>query len=279
MTPHGILEDMGRLEGLFRESLFDQFSPEAWDLAKHMLERAVVFEYGPATPSGEHSQFGSELFDKRLFRLPFKAVFYTANAIPKTAVLAYEVDDGDDYKLFMITFGPVGIQGHDTFMSSPLLTAKMRWDAEKGGWIDWKSCTPGKHAHSRKTGRQWEEDDYAKAIDRVVGFTLGATALLLSKEITTEVVAVPAKLNKKREAKGRLPVRERRVIRIKPEHRAAHAASAAGYGERASPRMHWRRGHFRQVREDLVIPIAPMIINANEGAKPLAKKYTVGGPS
>lgn len=275
MTPHGILESMAEMESLFGEKLFEQFSPEAWKLAAHMLERAVVFEYGAATPSAEHAQFGSDLFGKRLFRLPFHAVFYTANAIPKTAIVAYETEEADDYRLFMITFGPVGIQGRDTHMAAPLLTARMRWDAEHGGWIDWKSCTVGQHHHSRKTGRKWEDDDYAGAIDRVINFTMGATSLLLSKEIATDVVEAPAKVNKERARKGRLPVRERRVIRVRPEYKAAHALSAEGFGERASPRMHWRRGHFRRVREDMVIPIAPMLINANEAAKPLAKKYVV----
>lgn len=273
MTPHGIQDDMAKLRTLFGKHLFDRFSSEAWQLAEHMLEQAVVFEYGPATPSVEHTQFGSDLFDKQLFRLPFKAVFYTANAIPKTAILAYEAEEDDGYKLFMITFGPVGIQGHDTFLMAPLLTARMRWDAEKGGWIDWKSCTAGQSHHSRKTGRKWEEEDYEAAIDRVINFTMGATALLMSKEVTTDVVPAPDRLNRQRDAKGRLPIRERRVIRIRPEYKAAHAKSAESYSGRSSPRMHWRRGHFRRVREDLVIPIAPMLINAVEDAKPLAKRY------
>lgn len=274
MTPHGILDDMGKLTELFGDSLFDQFSPEAWGLAEHMLGQSVVFEYGPATPSTEHSQFGSDLFDKKLFQLPFQSVFYTANALPKTAIIAYEAQEAEsDYSLFMITFGPVGIQGRDTFLAAPLLTARMRWDAEHGGWIDWKSCTAGQHHHSRKTGRKWEDDDYTGAIDRVVGFTLGATALLLSKEVTTEVIDAPRNLNKERARKGRLPIRERRVIRVRTEYRSAHAASAATFSERASPRMHWRRGHFRRVREDLVIPIAPMLVNATDEARPLAKKY------
>jgi hypothetical protein len=278
VTPHGIQDDMTKLRTLFGENLFDRFSPEAWQLAEHMLERSVVFEYGPATPSVEHTQFGSDLFDKQLFRLPFKAVFYTANAIPRSAILAYEAEEDDGYRLFMITFGPVGIQGHDTLLVAPLLTARMRWDAEKGGWIDWKSCTAGQNHHSRKTGRKWEEEDYEAAIDRVINFTMGATALLMSKEVTTDVVPAPDRLNKQREAKGRLPIRERRVIRIRPEYKAAHARSAEGFNSRSSPRMHWRRGHLRRVREDLVIPIAPMLINATEDAKPLAKKYVFSQP-
>jgi hypothetical protein len=271
MTPHGVIEDMGRIEGFLQGGIGRVFEPTMWDNAKALVNHAVPFEYGQAAPSDEHSLFGNDLFDRGIFRLPFPVVFMTAAVLPHTAILAHEVMQGDRHHLFCITFGPV--QSPDQrFAGAPLMLVRIRHDGEQG-FVDWKSITVEGSHRSRKTGRTWEETDFVEASGKVVSFVLGATALLMSKEVETQLVETSAKLNKQRIQKGREPIRDRYVIKIKPEFRQSQREAADAF--RSSPRMHWRRGHFRRIREDLVIPIAPTIVNAAEGAKPLAKKYLV----
>jgi hypothetical protein len=272
MTPHGVLEDMTKVEDAFGEKLGDFFVPQLWPNIKALLKHAVSFEYGQSAPGEEHMEFGNQLFDRQLFSLPFQAVFMTASVLPQTAILAVEDEIEGHYGVHMFTFGPTQIGENVRISGVPLLWARMKHD-DNTGWIDWKSLTADGTHRSRTTGRPWSYDDFTGAIEKVIAFTLGAATLLMSKEIEATTVPAPDRLNRKREKQGREPIGERRIIRVRPEFRQVQREAAESF--RTSPRMHWRRGHFRKLREDFVVPVAPTIVNASEDVKPLAKKYLV----
>lgn len=276
MTPHGALENMARIEALFGDNLKDAFIPDLFGHFKEFLGHAVHFDYGQAVPAEEHQEFGNQLFDKKLFRLPFPVTFMTASALPKTGIMAIQETEESRFRIHMVTFAPMNIGGDILIDGAPVMWVVVTHDG-KDGWVDWKSLTKEGLQRSRKTGREWTEDDFRTASEKVIGWTIGATALLMSKEVETQAIAAPDKLNREREKKGRGPIAERYVVKIRPEARASQSAAAESL--RSSPRTHWRRGHFRRLREDLVIPIAPTIVNAAEGMKPQIKKYQIGATS
>lgn len=270
MTPHGALEDMLKVEAMLGDHLGEAFAPKVWPVVKELLGSAVAFEYGAAAPATEHTEFGNDMFDRELFRLPYPAVFMTAAVMPKTALLACEGQSAGKYCLDIITFGPMRIGSDLDIGAAPILWVRVRFNGDKP-WIDWKSITVMGSHRSRKTGREWAEDDFTEACEKVISFTLGGTALLMSKDVQTDVIAAPDRLNRERAKKGRAPISERHVVRIRPEARQAQKAAAESF--RSSPRLHWRRGHFRRVREDLVVPVAPTIVGAGENVMPAIKKY------
>lgn len=273
MTPHGVLENMNQIEKLFGDHLDTAFLVEPFQMFKEFAGHAVHFDYGQAIPSQEHQEFGNQLFDKKLFRLPFRATFMTAAALPKTGIMAIQEDEEDNFRIHIVTFAPMNIGGDLMIDGAPVMWVVVTHDG-KGGWIDWKSLTRDGSQRSRKTGREWTEDDFVAASEKVIGWTMGATAMLMSKEVEAQAIAAPDKLNRDREKKGRTPIAERYVVKIRPEARASQRAAAESL--RSSPRAHWRRGHFRRLREDLIIPVAPTIVNAAEGMKPQIKKYQIG---
>jgi hypothetical protein len=276
MTPHGALEDMLKIETLLDDHLGEAFAPKVWPAVKDLLRSAVSFEYGQAAPAIEHTEFGNQMFDKELFRLPFPVVFMTAAVLPKTALLACEGQSSGKYCLDIITFGPVQIGADLAISAAPILWVRVRFNGDQP-WIDWKSITVSGSHRSRTTGREWGEEDFTIACEKVIGFTLGGCALLMSKDVQTDVIAAPERLNQERKKKGREPIRERHVVRIRPEARQSQREAAESF--RSSPRLHWRRGHFRRVREDLIVPVAPAIIGAGEGVIPTVKKYEFGRPA
>lgn len=273
MTPHGVLENMNQIEKLFGENLDQAFVPETFHAFRDHLRTAVSFEYGQAVPSAEHQIFGNELFDKKLFRIPFPVVFMTAAALPKTGILAIQENSEDRFALNLITFAPMQIADIVCISGAPVLWVKVQHDG-KSGWVDWKSLTKEGSQRSRKTGREWEESDFVEASEKVISWVMGATALLMSKEVATDNIPAPEKLNQIRDKKGKAPIGERYIVRIRPEARQSQREASEAF--RSSPRMHWRRGHFRRLKEDIVIPIAPTIVNAAEGLKPQIKKYQIG---
>lgn len=277
MTPQSILEDMNRLAAMSGPRLFDCFDEKMWGIARASVEAAVHFEFAGATPKQEHIEFGNELLARDLFRLPFETVLYTASFMPKTGILAMQIAGAMGW--YVIAPCIVG----DQMYSAPLMVASLQGrDPETGepvnlaaGTIDWKSIISAPHA-SRKTGVEWSEDDYGVAMEKAVNVIVGGTALMMSKDVETRTESAPSKLNKRREQQGRPPIRERRVVVIRPEQRASYANAEAEFsGLRSSRRMHWRRGHFRHLRSGAIVPVAPSIINASADMKPIAKQYRV----
>lgn len=269
MTPHGILDGMSAIESMVGDRLEDYFDVGVWNTSRILLaDLAVDFDFRGAIPETSHVEFANDLIDRDLFRLPFAVVMYRANALPETAIVAMQ--GGADYRLKFVTFGPVKFEDGGSGYA-PLLTLALTNGPCASARIDWKSVTRINH-RSRKTGREWEEQDYHEAGDKVLNFVLGGTVLLMSKDVETVTVPAPDKLNKARERKGRIPIRESRIIKISAHARSNQERAAREF---ASPRMHWRRGHFRRVREDLIVPVAPTIVGAREGVIAQPKTYEV----
>lgn len=281
MTPHGTLEDMARVEKAAGDELRTKFHVETWNDARNCLQMAVHFDFGAAAPLAEHVEFGADMMDRGLFRLPFGVVFYTSQALPETALLAtIENPTQSGMDLTVLIISPALLRNSGAMLHIPLMVVKvggLSWDNAR---IEW-GCATKNPAFQRSTGALLDEKHWESASLKASRFVVGATAMLMSKDIETRIEPAPAKLNAIRARKGRRPVGERRIVKVKPQHQAAYARAADDQrAGRTSPRMHLRRGHFRTLRHERfgvgrVIPVAPSIVNGNDDAQPLAKTYRV----
>lgn len=64
---------------------------------------------------------------------------------------------------------------------------------------------------------------------------------------TTEVIRAPAALNKARARRGKPPIFDYHAVKLARRARAASLPVMSGTPDRASPRLHFRRGHWRQL--------------------------------
>lgn len=84
------------------------------------------------------------------------------------------------------------------------------------------------------------------------------TVALSATAVKCELVQQPARLNKARARAGKSPISDHRVVII-----GGVSASGRIVGPgltRASPRMHWRRGHVRILAPDRKIKIPPCLV-------------------
>lgn len=90
-----------------------------------------------------------------------------------------------------------------------------------------------------------------------------------------EVVDIPAprKLNQKREKSGRYPLLEYKTLALKLD--AKHTSRPAAGGTHASPRVHLRRGHVRQLESGRRIWVQACVVGAKEGV--IVKDYRWDG--
>jgi hypothetical protein len=119
------------------------------------------------------------------------------------------------------------------------------------------------------------EDQQADAC-RSAGVVAGLVSMLLSKDVIKISIPASDKLNKAREKKGKPCIRDAYEIRLRfggAQNAGASREPINGLG-RKSPRMHWRRGHYRKHHLDpgRLIPIPPCLINASEEAEAILPK-------
>ena len=95
------------------------------------------------------------------------------------------------------------------------------------------------------------------------------TSLLQCRNVETAVQAAPAKLNAARAKRGKPPLPDYRKVVIHVRDRQAVAREVESH---ASPRAHWRRGHFRRLPQGQTFVRACLV---NPGGTPLPGGYEV----
>lgn len=269
MTPHGVLEDMDKMEhGLRSTQQLGFINEPVWGMAKILLHSAVHFDFSGNPPKLTHAEFAEDLLSRNLFRLPFDTVFFTCQDLEGYAAarLIVPPNDPENWQLWISQ-----ITSHDD-MAIPIGTFYI------GGRGDNAYC---RHASLftdrcfRAAGADAETDEWeaSKAAAMLYSFVIGGTAMLMSKDVEIDIQIPSRKLNRRREANGRRLLRERRVVRIKIEHQRSYGQ--LGGDMRSSPRMHWRRGHFRTLQSGSVVPVAPTIVNASPDTRATPKSYQV----
>jgi len=88
------------------------------------------------------------------------------------------------------------------------------------------------------------------------GQVLAALGFLQTPSVHLETAAAPERLNRDRLAKGKPPIYEHRIVKLKA---SSVTGSARPSGAHPSPRLHWRRGHVRRWQER-VIKVRPHLV-------------------
>lgn len=288
MTPHSIREDMMDLLTRMGHRAHEHFSLRDWADADVRLKEAVHFDMGTCFATRAHIEFADGMLDRDLFRLPFPVCLFTGEMSPQAGILAIEIVDaaGRLQSLRWYTVAPTIAADGRRWMVPLAINDLLPEDEETrtpaplaAGRVQWRSLTTTEH-RSRTTGELWDFDRHAAAAEKGLRLVLGSVALMMSKDVDVRSEPASEKLNRKRAAKARPLIGERRIVTIRPERRPGFVNARAEYGEaRASPRMHWRRGHFRDLGEGRVIPVAPAIVNGNPDAMPAPKAYRMGEPA
>jgi hypothetical protein len=273
MTPIQAFQEIQRLE---REPDFANLrkimEDDAIQTVKHGLKEAVFFDFGASVPEHEHIEFAYNLMQMGKFKLPFPVMWVQSQISKTSKFLFFSLDE----TLGVITCGPgISVDGSKFLNIMPLMLTFTKADGSETD-IHYRSFVNKEGANFRtRAGVPYSDEDIKAMSSKSFKLMLGWTALLMSKDVATERTVAKPGVNARRQRQGRLPIADRYVVKIRPEARERQARAALGF-ERASPKMHWRRGHFRKVPNGEVIPIAPMIIGARgEVQVPEKKAYKV----
>lgn len=281
MRPHTILENVLEIERIFGDKL-DQIvrDPDLWRIAKDVLRDAVTFDFGDTAPTKEHHEFGDDLMQRGLYRTPYPYTFYTARSLGQSSAFAMAQTNTEDLRWMLLIFVECK-SAPPASGPSYVLPAHAAFFAEKDYLNRPASVVDLLHSvtKTRRTGEEMDLGDKEIRAGRVLRFALGAASMLMSKDVITSREPAPAKLNAQRAMRGRPAINEVNTVRVVAGAERAYREAGQSFGTHASPRIHWRRGHFRTLHRDdgqRVIPVAPCLVNGNEQARGIVpKEYIV----
>jgi hypothetical protein len=101
-----------------------------------------------------------------------------------------------------------------------------------------------------------------------------ACSVINCANVTTGDIEAPAALNRKRQANGKQPFFSYKVLELTQDRKSPGSDESGGH--HASPRMHLRRGHLRQL-ERKVVWVRPAMINVASTRGVVHKDYSVVG--
>lgn len=258
-------------------------------LAKSLLPHAVSFDLGSISVPQEHTEFGLDMLTKGMLRLPFQTVFFSCadghflagmlmqkpNEQTLAELSAILKDHGTELPQgtmeFLSTEGAGALTvvqlASDGEMLVPVSSVMVPSGAGSDGNLRLKFWTL---ADSVPSGSDLTQEERLSAAGFPVGRVCGIVALLMSRDVETKHIKAPDVLNKARARKGKPRIGDTYEVRLKLSPSSSGPGHSSGNG-RASPRMHWRRGHYRRLRERL-IPIPPCLVSAGDGADALMPK-------
>ncbi len=104
---------------------------------------------------------------------------------------------------------------------------------------------------------------------------VSSVGCLNSRGLVSAEVMFPSRLNRRRLARGELPLFSYRVLTIDPDLLRMPGFKGADNAH-ASPRLHWRRGHVRKLLNGKVAIVRPCLVGDGD-AGAIAKDYRVRG--
>lgn len=109
----------------------------------------------------------------------------------------------------------------------------------------------------------YADQDSAVAVIRTAWSCVAVAIALLSAKGASSIVEEPsAALNKARERKGLCPLFRHTVVKVEAYSQTGRPIRLGG--THASPALHWRRGHVRDLRSGKKAPVKPCLVGKPE---------------
>lgn len=293
VTPHLVAETMmeHRAASFWR-------SKKAASYVLHLVKQAVLFDFGAMHPEMAHKDFALDMYERRLFTLPFAVTAFAFEAKPNNPLQAsyagtrpagamMVLSQDEEQRLTAIMCTEMRDEGGMSMGAIPfaiVMRAKLS-DASGGAVsVDEESfplIDDAMMATMYGSADARGHDSMRNRLCSNLVACMGMTVMLMSKGVETEHHPAPAKLNKARVRKGKPPIGESYSVRINAgDSFSINGESIAGH-VRGTPRIHWRRGHFRTIHRgtevERVVPVAPCVVGVTDEARDLVqpKMYEV----
>jgi len=256
MTPHNIVEN-------WYNKCFPHIlkQPKMVKIIDHMIN-ARHFDFTDCVPNQEHLDFAQKLHENKKLHLFWPVMFITSSRLreKKTCILAIEKENEFD----IIRISKSVKEGLPKIFI-PILIAHMNKDRSDED-TKWEFIIEEK---DEKIIDEDERKECEKGVSAILGMCFGLIAMSKSKEAESKEIDAPEKLNKIREARGKIKINTRVIITLSKDYKKAFSS-----GNHKSPDTHWRRGHHMKLPSGDITWRRGCIVNENDKL-PQTKNYVV----
>ena len=210
----------------------------------------------------EIKEFGTDIWNRGLLCLPFPICAFVIQA-PKEAasksmlIMCEQIDDHEGRQI------DVSLVHSDTPRMGVMVVHPTKKSAGPMTAIRGKPLPPNAYPVPAESG------------DLILRFLCAITGAMLSRDVSLSRCGPSDRRMACNAAQGRKTgtVYHKLVISPALQNQIAESDRLAGHGH-ASPRMHWRRGHFRHLSDDRIVPVAPCIVGSSDHGI-VAKDYVI----
>ena len=277
MRGHNLADMLWRIEGILADPCAAYHFEHVDTLAvtAGLAQGAVSFSFD-VWPTIHHVRFGVDLARDDRLRLPFPIVLFSYPRSAKSAhfTLAFHADDEGAIGVYTFLSTRDHLDGASAQMFVPAWSMTIR-----PGEL---SCGPTFFSRATREKVGMSDDVLIREVHWDLDVVYGFVSMLSSRDVEVRDLPPPSRrLNADRVAKGRSPIGESKVVKIRPHARPAYGLEPHGGAEARYVRMHWRRGHYRTLRAERfggtrVVPVSPCVVGAADGAVlPAPKEYVV----
>jgi hypothetical protein len=266
------------------------------DLWAKLRRRAHRFSFDPTVAFEQvHMEFAQDLIERRIFRLPFPTVIYEfachgsynegedvkpgrqlvmiadVSELPNATMIGHEHEPA--HTNFIVMGGCSG-DGCTCILSPAVVRLSPSGAIVAGPIFQMARDAYGRLSDADVAGSNQEMwNNTQKALRE----SLCCTTLVMSKCVEKHTEPAPVKLNRVREKKGKLPIPPTTFVKLKLG--AIQGPRLDLGGTHASPRIHYRAGHFRVIHRGTPrqreVPVAPTIVGVGEYGDLVKKDYRV----
>lgn len=266
---------------------FIRHAPKA--VFEHFYNGCHFFDFGAFTPDDKICDFGRQLAEKGLLKLPFERVFYNSHifANTKDQLFALQGQHNIEPLLKLIPHPDIMFEVENWSNIHAVLHDYTYNDISQGcvNLFIIESSNRGANGGGKykaicykdKRNIDWNDKNnvqkiHERSVERARALIYEGTTTLISKSTLVAQKAIKNKNALRVQNNSQYPVFSWNTVTINPNHVKTMAA-ATGQSTHASPRLHWRRGHFRRWKGEF-IPVAPCLVGcASNGI--IQKDYIV----
>ena len=226
------------------------YTSRTWEIAQHdpavvpILKASHIFMFSGLDPRSAYNQLGHKLLFDGILQLPFERVFFEFDIViddPEVSRLVIFCQDIGKYEKIENDF-PRAVMMH-----AMIRTTNKEWshNPRRAILLHGRQCDD---VHVIRLSDQAEE------CSTLVNYCLTAIGLLAHNSLLTREIVIPTRVHKARHNKPALY--NFRLVEVGP----SLAIRTPVIGMHASPALHWRRGHYRRLRNGSIVAVSACLV-------------------
>ena len=229
---------------------------------KFLKTGGACFDFGDLSTIPEDTWtasvlYSNELINNHIFQLPYPSVYYSFSMGNLVGVLISQVDDTTFYSVIVSAIKP-------PITICNITACLFEFQENDDNRRVLMSVAPENVFSNPRYNLKGSKGEFPSKLisTTTMNTVLMTTGFLNSRHVRTREHALAPKQNEKRVKRGLLPIMPYHTVYFDVDGKSYNTDGSLRGGTHASPRMHWRRGHVRNMASGKLVHVRPHLVCA-----------------